>query len=154
MVEDDAPIRLTTTQGEAFPACSSAAGFAPTQHPQQHVHQDMLAPNGQNTAQNFSESVVPVAGGRTKDYCDWWRKQRPEQSDLSLLTVRLIGDASSPQLFTSMAHNDLAYCRYACVLTAWCRCVQQYAKCFSKLRLKKCCNNRLQRMGSQQGIGT
>ncbi len=132
VAEDDASIHLTTIQREAFPAspAPSAAAFAPTQHhqhPQQNVHQAVLAPNSQHTAQNSSdESVVPVAGGRTKDYCDWWREQRSEQSDLSLFNVRLIGDASSPQLFTSMAHNDLAYCRYACFWTALCRCLQQY----------------------------
>ena len=129
VAEDDASIPLTTIQGEAFPAspAPSAAAFAPTQHPKQNVHQAILAPNSQQTAQNSSdESVVPVAGGRTKDYCDWWREQLLEQSDLSLFNVRLVGDASSPQLFTSMAHNDLTYCRHAFFWTALCRCLQQY----------------------------
>lgn len=111
--QDDAPIPSTTIHGEAFQVSPppSGAAFAPTQLPQQNVHQAMLAPNNQRTEQNSSgESVVPVAGGRTKDYCDWWREHCLEQSNLSLFNVRLIGDASSPQLFTSMAHNDLAYC--------------------------------------------
>ncbi len=126
VVQDDASIPLTTIQGEAFPAspASSAAAFAPVQHPQQNVHQAMLAPNSQHTAQDSSdENVIPVAGGRTKDCCDWWREQALEQSDLSLFNVRLVGDASSPQLFTSMAHNDLAYCRYACFWISLCSCL-------------------------------
>lgn len=91
--EDDAFIHLTNIQREAFPAfpAPSAAAFAHTQHPQQNVHQAVLAQNCQHTAQISSdESVVPVAG-RTKDYCDWWREQVLEQSDLSLFNVRLIG---------------------------------------------------------------
>lgn len=127
VVEDDASILLTTIQGEAFPAsaASSAAAFAPMQHPQQNVHQAMLAPNSQHTAQDSSdENVVPVVGGRTKEYCDWWHEQALEQSDLSLFIVRLVGDASSPQLFTSMAHNDLAYCRYACFWFTLCSCLK------------------------------
>ena len=125
-----APTRLDCDH-EAFPTSpapsSNSAAFAPTQAPQQNVHQAVLAPNSQHTAQSSSdEGVVSVAGGRTQNYCDWWREQRSEQSDLSLFNVRLIGDASSPQLFTSMAQNDLAYCRYACFWTALCRCPQQY----------------------------
>ncbi len=114
--EDDASTNLTAIQGEALSTSPtpSAAGFASTQHPQQNVHQAMLIPTSQHTAQTWSdESVVPVAGGRSKDYCEWWREQVVEQSNLSLFNVRLIGDASNPQLFTPMAHNDLAYCRYA-----------------------------------------
>ncbi len=138
VAENDVSFHLTTMQGEASPAspAPSAAAFAATQHTHQSVHQAMLAPNSQYSAQNSSDdSVVPVAGSRNKDYCDWWREQCLEQSNLSLFNVRLIGDASSPQLFTSMAHNDLAYCRYACFLTAWFTCPQQYtclALCFSK----------------------
>ncbi|KAL0033575.1 hypothetical protein WJX79_004573 [Trebouxia sp. C0005] len=111
--EDDASIRLTAIHCEALPASSrpSAAAFASTQQPQQNVHQAMLVSSSEHTPQNSSnESVVPVAGGRTKEYCDWWCEQVLEQSDLSLFNVRLIGDAGSPQLFTSMARNDLAYC--------------------------------------------
>ena len=138
VVGNDATLHLTTMQGEASQAspAPSAAAFAPTQHIHQNVHQALLAPNSQDTAQNSSdESVVPVAGGRTKDYCDWWREQCLEQSNLSLFTVRLIGDASSPQLFTLMAHIDLAYCRYACFLTSRCKCLQQcttLAECLSE----------------------
>ncbi len=119
VAEDDATTHLPTVQREAFP--------------QQNVHQAVLAPNSQHTAQNSDESVVPVAGGRTKDYYDWWREQCSEQSDLSLINVRLIGDASSPQLFTSMAHNDLAYCRYACFWTALCKCCNKTQMWFNCL---------------------
>ena len=131
VAEDDATTHLPTVQREAFP--------------QQNVHQAVLAPNSQHTAQNSDESVVPVAGGRTKDYCDWWREKCSEQSDLSLFNVRLIGDASSPQLFTSMAHNDLAYCRYACFWTAFVQVLAAIHKCgsilYEEIRLKECCNN-------------
>jgi len=105
-----------SAQEEAVPPSSApcAVAFAYTE-PQQNVHQTMLAPHDQDSARHLSDaSTVPVAGGRTKDYCDWWREQVLEQNDLSLFNVRLVGDASSPQLFTTMAHNDLAYCRYAC----------------------------------------
>lgn len=127
--EDDASIRLTAIHCEALPASSrpSAAAFASTQQPQQNVHQAMLVSSSEHTPQNSSnESVVPVAGGRTKEYCDWWCEQVLEQSDLSLFNVRLIGDAGSPQLFTSMARNDLAYCRCACAWIALCSCPQQH----------------------------
>lgn len=59
---------------------------------------------------------MPVAEGRTKQYCDWWRDHCAGQDSLGVFSVRLIGDASSPQLFTSIAHNDLAYSRHACRL--------------------------------------
>lgn len=111
-----APANVTSAQDEAVLASPApgAVAFAQTE-PQQNVHQTMLAPHNQDSARNLpEESAVPVAGGRTKDYCDWWREQVLEQNDLSLFNVRLVGDASRPQLFTSMAHNDLAYCRYAC----------------------------------------
>ena len=140
MVEDDASVhvhvRLITIHGAAFPASPSAAAFVTTQHVQKNVHQAIIAPNSQHTVQDSSdESIVPVPGGWTKDCGDWWREQCLEQSNFSLFNIHLVGDASSPQVFTSMAHNDLAYCWYACCLTAWCRCLQQeykpYSNCFS-----------------------
>lgn len=97
---------VTSAQHEAVPASSApgAAALAQTEL-QQNVHQIMLAPHKQGSARDAS--AVPVAGGRTKDYSEWWREQVLEQNDLSLFNVRLVGDASSPQLFTSMAHIDL-----------------------------------------------
>ena len=81
----------------------------------------MLAVNsaGDDQQHNFCEGrpkevIMPLAGGCSKDYSDWWRAQAAVQNDSSLFSVRLIGDASSPQCFTSMAPNDLAYCRHAC----------------------------------------
>ena len=151
--QDDAPIPSTTIQGEAFQVSPppSGAAFAPTQLPQQNVHQAMLAPNNQRTEQNSSgESVVPVAGGRTKDYCDWWREHCLEQSNLSLFNVRLIGDASSPQLFTSMAHNDLAYCRYACFLIA----LAQMSATILKFGSKSKAEGVLQQLFAANGVTT
>ncbi len=108
-----APADVTSAHHEAVPTSSEpgAAALAQTEL-HQNVHQTMLAPHNQDSARDAS--AVPVAGHRTQDYCDWWREQVSEQNDLSLFNVRLVGDASSPQLFSSMAHIDLAYCRYAC----------------------------------------
>ena len=65
----------------------------------------------QDTTGLSTEVMMPIAGRGTKDYGDWWRDQFIGQDDLSVFSVRLLGNASSPQLFTPMAHNDLAYCR-------------------------------------------
>ena len=82
----------------------------------QHVHQQMLAvnqPDSLGRSEGFyKEVMMPIAGGRNQDYCHWWHDQTARQDTLSLFSVRLIGDAGSPQLFTLMAY--LAYCRYAC----------------------------------------
>ena len=86
----------------------------PTHDPDQHVHKPMLAVRaGQHDSESYAELIVPITGGRSQEYCDWWCEQVLGQDNHSLFSVRLIGDASSPQLYTLMAHNDLAYCRYA-----------------------------------------
>lgn len=126
-----APADVTSAQDEAVPA-SLAPGAAALAQTEQNMHQTMLAPHKQDSARDAS--TVPVAGGRTKDYCDWWREQVLEQNDLSLFNVRLVGDASSPQLFTSMAHIDLAYCRYACFWKDLVRRLLSYNTCLISLQ--------------------
>lgn len=85
---------------------------------QQHVHQPILTNDappedqqgegilGQQTA---TQVVMHIAGRGSLDYCDWWRNQAVGPDSASLFDVKLIGDASSPQLFTSLAHNDVLY---------------------------------------------
>lgn len=94
--------------------------------PHQHVHRPWLKAdiyasdyNQQHSEDSrvLEETVVPVADGRSKEYCDWWRDHSTGRDNLGGLGVRLIGDASSPELFTSMAHNDLAYSRCSCRCT-------------------------------------
>ena len=85
-----------------------------TNEPCQDVHKPMLAVRvDQHRSESFKEIMMPITGGRTQEYCDWWCEQVLGQDNHSLFSVRLIGDASSPQLYTLMAHNDLAFCRYA-----------------------------------------
>lgn len=80
----------------------------------QNVHQPILSTDGDRNQQQrkgwSTEVTVPIAEGRTQAYCDWWRKEAGRDG-LSLFCVRLIGDASSPEAFTAMAHTDLAYFR-------------------------------------------
>ena len=79
----------------------------------QYVHQSMLAVDTDHQRNSWSQEViVPIADGRTSAYCRWWSAEAA-RDDLSLLSVRLIGDASSPQVFTAVAQNDLAYLRCA-----------------------------------------
>ena len=90
------------------------------EEPHQYVHQQMLVvfrPDDSLRSEGFSKEVMmPVAGGRDQDYNDWWHDQAAghDHNNLSLLNVRLIGDASSPQHCTHIAYSDLAYCRYGC----------------------------------------
>lgn len=90
--------------------------LAATGNYHQHVHRPMLAlvAGCDQDNEGWSDEVLmPIADGRTKRYCDWWHEQAVEQDNHILFSVRLIGDASCPQLYTLVAHNDLAYCRYA-----------------------------------------
>lgn len=66
--------------------------------------------NVDSDAQAHCEGSLKPTVFPDKDYHDWWREQVVEQESLGLFTVRLIGDASNPQLFTPMAPTDLAYC--------------------------------------------
>ena len=105
------------------------APCTPTDIPQQYEHQPMLAVDTDDDQQIDEwlerKVVLPIAGRGTKDYCEWWREQVAGQSSIGLFGVRLIGDASSPQLFTSMSQNDLAYCRCAPL----CVCLFSAAHC-------------------------
>lgn len=93
----------------------------------------------------FPEHSWLVAGRGTKDYHDWWREQVVEQERLGLFTVRLIGDASSPQLFTPMAPTDLAYCRCACYFVP-CGCFMILSIAEQRVSASVCS----QQVGSQQ----
>ena len=73
---------------------------------------------------NYHEPVQPkvvlalpgemcsVASGWTTHYCSWWHEQAPQNSKHTLFPAQLIGDASTPQLYTPMSVGDLAFCRY------------------------------------------
>lgn len=77
----------------------------------QYVHQPVLAFDSDRQRAGFSQEVkVPIGDGRTQAYCDWWRAEAG-RDDLSLHAVRLIGDAGSPEVYTTMAQTDLAYFR-------------------------------------------
>ena len=96
--------------------------------PHQNVHQPLLVLGAVHQSDSeglLSETVLPIACRGTRDYCDWWRDQVLRQDNLGLFNARLVGDASSPELFTPMALVDLAYCRYAsctsvCVIFSSC----------------------------------
>ncbi len=51
-----------------------------------------------------------VASGWTPAYLRWWQEQVREPIP-GLFAVRLIGDASSPGLFSSVGLDHLAFCR-------------------------------------------
>lgn len=94
--------------------------------PQQHVHPPWLKLDTYDCDDSeqhgkrlplSEETMMPVADGRNREYCEWWRAHCTGRDKLGVFSVRLIGDASSPELFTSIAHNDLAYSRYACRYT-------------------------------------
>lgn len=98
-------------------ANSPGGASTPTDSPPQNVHRPLLADNAENDrdSDHWSEEfTLPILDGRTKAYGDWWREQIVGRENHSLFSVHLVGDASSPQLFTLMAQNDLAYFRYAC----------------------------------------
>ena len=108
--------RITGSNAHCRSDASLQGGPAPCtfiDKPHQNVHQPRLAvdtKDGQQLDQRFSQKILlRVAGRGTQDYCEWWRTQET----FGLFDVRLIGDASSPQLFTPIAQNDLAYCRCA-----------------------------------------
>ena len=82
-----------------------------SEKPHQHVHQQMLVvvqpADSEHNEGLVQEVMMPVAGGRDQDYCDWWHEAAGHDHDkLSLLNVRLLGDASSPHLCTHIAYND------------------------------------------------
>ena len=70
----------------------------------QDVHQPLLTlnlSNKQHHIEHLTEEVVmPVAGRGNQHYCDWWRDQFIGHNNLQTFSVRLVGDASSPELFT------------------------------------------------------
>ena len=59
---------------------------------------DQQSGNGLST-----EVMMPITGRGTKDFGHWWPDEVVRQDRLgSFKNVRLIGDASSPQLFTPL----------------------------------------------------
>lgn len=76
---------------------------------------------------------MPLEGGRTQHYCDWWRDQL--QHDRNLFNAQLIGDAEDPKSVTPMAYNDLAYCRHVCCLV-----LPSLAQVCSTLKSWACCS--------------
>lgn len=56
------------------------------------------------------EEMCSVASGWTTHYCSWWHKQAPQNSKHTLFPAQLIGDASTPHLYTPMSLGDLAFC--------------------------------------------
>lgn len=92
--------------------------------PRQNLHQPLLTSDATSVDQDegmskpqSQEVVMRIAGRGSLDYCDWWRDKAVGPDSASLFNVQLVGNASSPQLFTPIAHSDLAYCRYACCST-------------------------------------
>ncbi|KAL3159323.1 hypothetical protein ABBQ32_011275 [Trebouxia sp. C0010 RCD-2024] len=79
-----------------------------------------LVAGGDQDNEGWSDEVLlPVADGRTTRYCDWWHEQAVEQDNHILFSVRLIGDASSPQLYTLMAHTDLRIAASGATTQLW-----------------------------------
>ena len=78
----------------------------------QSVHTPVLAKCDQKKLScALPETVVPVSSGWTESYFNWWEDQVVHHPGAAWFAVRLIGDASTPDKFTPMALNDLAFCR-------------------------------------------
>ena len=78
----------------------------------QSVHTAFLAKCDQKKLScALPETVVPVSSGWTETYFNWWEDQVVQNSGAAWFAVQLIGDASTPDKFTPMALNDLAFCR-------------------------------------------
>ena len=58
------------------------------------------------------EEICSIASGWTVHYCSWWHEQAPQSSKHTLFPAQLVGDASTPDLYTPMSLGDLAFCRY------------------------------------------
>ena len=86
----------------------------------QSVHSPMLSFEDES-GRAGAETLVPVAHGRTKEYCDWWYDQVRQQEDVNFGGVRLIGNCNSPQEFTTMAMTDLVVCGSASYCNRWVR---------------------------------
>lgn len=57
-----------------------------------------------------TEESCHVEQGRSQSYYNWWRAQA-QQNNLSVLSVRLIGDCAAPDKHTLIPMHDLAFCR-------------------------------------------
>ncbi len=64
--------------------------------------------------------VRRVENGRSKKYYSWWRKQQQNHTELSQSSLKLVGDPTQPEHFTTVCLSDLSFCRYArtCCLAA------------------------------------
>ena len=63
----------------------------------------------------LTTETVPVESGWTERYYCWWQEHLQAQHASKLFSVRLVGDETSPEQFTSLALNDLAHCRHVCL---------------------------------------
>ena len=100
---------------EVATEANSQSGACIPDSPPLNVRRPLLADKNDQDSDRWSEEcVVPIVDGRTKAYSDWWLQQIVGPDNHSLFHVQLVGDASTPQRFTFMAQNDLAYFRYAC----------------------------------------
>ena len=79
----------------------------------QHEHVPLLAACDQaRLCSALKEATVPVLSGWTPAYLRWWQEQVRSQQTPGFFAVMLIGDASSPGLFSSLGLDHLTLSRY------------------------------------------